>query len=32
MSYIDKFSTNARPYLIAELGINHNGKMSIAKK
>lgn len=32
MSYIDKFSTNTNPYLIAELGINHNGKISVAKK
>lgn len=32
MSYIDKFLINSYPYLIAELGINHNGKMSIAKK
>ena len=32
MSYIDKFSIHSKPYLIAELGINHNGKMPIAKK
>ena len=32
MSYIDKFSIHSQPYLIAELGINHNGKTPIAKK
>ena len=32
MGYLDKFSIHSHPYLIAELGINHNGKMSIAEK
>ena len=32
MTYLDKILTQKYPYLIAELGINHNGKMSIAKK
>ena len=32
MSYINKFSNQKQPYLIAELGINHNGNTSIAKK
>ena len=32
MTYINKISKQQYPYLIAELGINHNGKMSIAKK
>ena len=32
MSYINKFSIHSQPYLIAELGINHNGNISLAKK
>ena len=32
MSYLNKLSKQKQPYLIAELGINHNGNMSIAKK
>ncbi len=32
MSYLNKLSNQKQPYLIAELGINHNGNISIAKK
>ena len=31
MSYLNRFLKEKQPYLIAELGINHNGKVSIAK-
>lgn len=32
MSYLDRILNQKQPYLIAELGINHNGRISVAKK
>lgn len=32
MSYLNKIVRKKQPYLIAELGINHNGNMALAKK
>ena len=32
MTYLNKIKKINQPYLIAELGINHNGKISLAKK
>ena len=32
MGYINKFLKQKQPYLIAEIGINHNGSLSIAKR